>query len=171
MAEDITSRIVELFEAARATPGAEYDESHFLDFLLAEARVKGAVRNSFRGLRRFNAFIETVQLEFGVCFSLKDLEANYSLDQFAKRTEELQGRPAGSKRSLQNQRRAGAGIGPMLVLNLILFFIGLYVREIWWALILVVLIAAIANIRFIRFAKKRRSYLLELEERIAKGRI
>jgi hypothetical protein len=85
----IRSRILELFEEYRAVPGAPFDESHFLDFLLAEPKKREAVRNSFRGLRRFNAFIERVQYEFAICFSLADVEANYSLEKFAERVTQL----------------------------------------------------------------------------------
>lgn len=169
MTVDTKSKIIELFEAIRATPGAAFDEGHFLDYLLAEPGGKDVVRNSFAGLRRFNAFVELVQLEFGVCFSLKDLEANYSLDKFVKRTEELAARPAGSMRSLQNQKSAGAGLGPILLLNLVLLFVGFAARDYWWALGLVFLAAAIANSWFLRFASERRAYLKKLEELISKG--
>lgn len=168
MAEDTKSRIIELFEAVRATPGAAFDEGYFLDYLLPDPNGKGIVRNSFAGLRRFNSFIEQVQIEFGVCFSLQDLEAHYSLDTFARRTEELSARPAGSLRSLQNQKRAGAGLGPIFLLNLVLLFVGFATRDFWWALGLVVLTAAITNVWFLKFASKRRAYLRKLEELIVK---
>ena len=168
MAKDTRSRIIELFEAIRATPGAEYDDGHFMDYLLPEPGGNDVVRNSFTGLRRFNSFIEQMQIEFGVCYSLRDLEANYSLDKFVRRTEELLARPAGSMRSLQNQKKAGAGLGPMLLLNLVLLIVGYVVRDIWWALGIVVLAATIANTWFLRFASKRRAYLGKLEEIIAR---
>jgi len=45
---------------------APYDESHFLAFLLRQPDGKRALYNSFRGLRRFSAFIDEVKFEFAV---------------------------------------------------------------------------------------------------------
>ena len=102
-------RVVELFEKHRATPGAPYEGDHFLDFLLAEPKGKRAVYNSFRGLRRFNAFLDEVQYEFAVCFSLEDRETSYPLEKFVARVLELQESHRGSLKSLDHQARAGAG--------------------------------------------------------------
>lgn len=84
------NRILALFEKHRATPNAQYDDDHFLDFLLASPKQKRAVYNSFRGLRRFNAFLDEVQNEFAVCFSIEDRDANYPIDKFVNRIQELQ---------------------------------------------------------------------------------
>jgi hypothetical protein len=46
------AKVIELFEKHRATPGASFDEQHFLDFLLRGPRKTRAVYDSFRGLRR-----------------------------------------------------------------------------------------------------------------------
>src|SRR5262245_36245708 len=81
------ARILTLFEQHRARPGTPYDESHFLDFLLPDPQRKHAVHGSFRGLRRYNAFIDDVQLEFAICFSLKDRETDFSVDRFVARVE------------------------------------------------------------------------------------
>ncbi len=77
MDADARTRIIQLFEKHRAAPGAPYDEGHFLDFLLRDPKKERAVYNSFSGLRRFNAFLDEVQYELGVCFSLDDRDANY----------------------------------------------------------------------------------------------
>jgi len=82
-------RILAIFERHRATPGTAFPEERFLNHLMADPKGPEAVRNSFSGLRRFNAFIDEVQLEFGVCFSMKDLEASYSLPRFEARVREL----------------------------------------------------------------------------------
>jgi hypothetical protein len=66
---ELRKKVTAWFEKHRATPGASYDESHFLDFLLAAPRVERAVYNSFKGLRRSNAFIDEVQYESAVFFS------------------------------------------------------------------------------------------------------
>ena len=160
------STIVELFEKHRATPGAPYDEHHFLDFLLTDPKKPGVVYNSFRGLRRFNAFMDDVQLEFAVCFSLKDREANYSLPKFLERVIELQKSSRGSLTSLRNQIDAGPGWMVFVVGNFILLVVGIAVRNSGWALAVVVSIAVVINGAFARFAWNARSYLDRLQAKI-----
>src|SRR5688572_14968620 len=119
--QPLRARVVELFESHRERPGTPFDATHFLDFLLAEPKGKGAVRNSFGGLRRFNAFIDAVQLEFAVYFSIKDRESNHSVDGFAARVEELMASPASSLASLRNQVQRGFGVQVWGVANVVLF--------------------------------------------------
>jgi hypothetical protein len=116
----VRDRIVELFESHRERPGTPFDAAHFLDFLMAVPKGKGAVRNSFRGLRRFNAFIDAVQLEFAVCFSIRDRESNLSLDDFVARVEALRASPASSLASLRNQVQRGFGVQVWVVANVVL---------------------------------------------------
>jgi hypothetical protein len=104
-----SAKVIELFEKYRAAPGEPYDESHFLDYLLRSPAKPRAVYDSFGGLRRFNAFIDDVQMEFAICLSLQDRDANYSLAKFLQRVAELEKSPRGSLASLANQEKAGAG--------------------------------------------------------------
>lgn len=166
MVADVRARIVELFEKHRSTPGQPYDERHFLDFLLAEPKEKGALHNSFRGLHRYGHFVEEIQYEFGVCFSIKDWNATYSLDQFVERLTKLQQSRRGSLRSLQRQIHDGYGWGVVFVVNSLLVMIGYVVRDISWALATVVIIAVAADIGFAIHAWRGRSYLLRLRTRI-----
>lgn len=164
MTAEQMSRIIELFERHRETPGAPYDENRFLDYFLAEPR---QLHNSFRGLRRFNAFIEEVQLEFAVCFSLKDWESNYSVKQFAARVAKLQQSPRGSLQSLRNQSNTGSGIaGPAMIADFALLVIGYAVSDIPWALTVVLVMAVAANAYFAWFSWKARRYLQVLKQRI-----
>lgn len=111
--------ILALFERHRAVPHSPFEETHFLDYLLARPKGKSAVRNSFSGLRRFNRFIGDVQMHFGICFSLHDREANYSLEAFISRVKELKASHRSSLTSFRNQDRAGFGWGAVLVLNVL----------------------------------------------------
>ncbi|KPF69444.1 hypothetical protein IP84_06290 [beta proteobacterium AAP99] len=70
-------------------------------------------------MRRYNRFIDDLQLEFGVCFSLADFETNHSLESIVHRIAYLVANPRGSRRSLANQRRVGFGFGPLIVLLLL----------------------------------------------------
>lgn len=122
-------RVLSIFERHRQSPGSAFDASHFLDFLLDHPRSRGAVRNSFAGLRRFNAFVQDVQLECAVCFSLNDLESGYSLDRFLARVDELRRSPKGSLASLRNQKRAGFGWLGVVLGNLPLVLIAWLLRH------------------------------------------
>jgi len=85
--------IILAFDKHRAQPNTPFDDSRFLDFLIAKPGEKGCVRNSFRGLRRLNAFLNEIQYDYGVCFSLKDRETVYSLDNFIASIIALQKSP------------------------------------------------------------------------------
>jgi hypothetical protein len=111
----IQDAVLQLFERHRAAPGTPFEESRFLEFLLAHPKEKRAVHNSFSGLRRCNAFISEVQLHFSIGFSLKDFEANYSLARFAQRVAEFQASRRASLASLRNQKRHGFGWGTVFV--------------------------------------------------------
>jgi hypothetical protein len=94
-----------LFERHRKTPGAPFDESHFVDYLLAQPKQSRAVYNSFSGLRRYKAFVDEVLLKFSICLSIQDRDANYSLEAFVKRLIALQHSRRSSLASLHNQQR------------------------------------------------------------------
>jgi hypothetical protein len=160
------TKVLELFERHRATPGAPYDEQHFLDFLLPNPGQPRAVYDSFRGLRRFNAFIDDVQLEFAICFSLKDRDANYSLPKFVDRAIELERSRRGSLVSLKNQTRAGAGWQVAIFANFLLVIIGIWLRTEPWAMATLLVLAVSLNAALVRFAQKERAYLARLQHRI-----
>jgi len=159
-------KIVELFEKHRATPGASYDDTHFADFLLANPKRKGAVFNSFRGLRRFNAFVDEVQYEFSICLSLKDREANYPLEKFVSRVLELQKSRRGSLKSLDKQAKAGPGWQVLLLADFILLIAAFWFRNTSWAIAGFAGIAVFLNAWFFWFAWRSRAYLAALRIRI-----
>ena len=160
------TRVTQLFEKYRATPGAPYDEAHFLDFLLANPKGNGAVSNSFRGLRRFNAFLDDVQYEFGICFSLEDRDANYALDKFVERTIQLQQSRRGSLKSLDNQIKAGAGWQVLVVADIIFLIAVVWLKNNVWALAAIGAVAVVVNGWFVWFAWRAKAYLVKLRARI-----
>ncbi len=112
-------RILELFERHRKTPGAPFEESHFLDYLLAAPKKRRAVYDSFPGLWRLNAFLDAVQSEFSICFSLKDREANHSLDGFVRRVAELGRNRRSSLASLRSRQMQPFGWSPVVFFNIL----------------------------------------------------
>lgn len=166
---DTRAGVLEIFERHRATPGAAFEESHFADFLLAKPRKKRAVHDSFAGLRRYNAFIDEVQLRFSICFSLRDFEASYSLGRFVERVGELQASRRSSLMSFRNQRRFGFGWGAVVVLNAIA--IGLIALAGRWSeslAIALIVAAVLANVAVLRFFLRSRRYSLQLLSQLRK---
>ena len=159
-------RILELFEKHRAVPGAPYDEARFIDYLLPDPHEARAVHNSFRGLRRYNAFIGDVQYEFAVCFSQKDFEGSYSLSKFVDRVAELEQSRRGSLASLKNQTRAGPGWHSLVIADLVLLLLAILLRGNTWLVVTMVGVATVANIWFVRFAWRSRQFLSRLGNRI-----
>jgi hypothetical protein len=116
---DIRDQILAIFEEHRQTPGAPFEESRFLEFLLSHPKGKRPVHNSFRGLRRYNAFLEQVQMQFCVYFSMQDFDANYSLERFTQRVLELQQSRRSSLASFRSHIRRGFGWNTVFVLSLL----------------------------------------------------
>jgi len=96
------NRVLVLFDEHRQNPSAPFDESHFLDYLVDPPKVLGGFQNSFSALRRYNKFLEAMQLEYSIYFSVKDRDTNFSVENFVSRIERLRRNPNASARSLSN---------------------------------------------------------------------
>jgi hypothetical protein len=159
-------RIVALFEKHRVTPGAPYDELHFLDFLLPERQGRRAVADGFRASRRFNAFIEDVQYEFAICFSAHDRHAHHSLQNFTERVIDL-GRSR--RRPLwpwRNQLTAGLEWAVAVLANLVLLIAAAWFMDYAWVLAALGVVAVLVNAWFVRFAWRATTYFKRLALRI-----
>lgn len=162
MSPTIRDEVLALFEKHRKTPGAPFDDEHFLDYLLKVPNQTRAVYNSFSGLRRFNAFIDEVQLHFSVYFSVEDRDANYSLSKFIQRVEFLQTSRRSSLASLRNQLKRGFGWNVVVVLNfLVLVGLGAFHRNLVVAAFFVAL-AVLVNGGFLWSYLSDRSYNRQL---------
>jgi len=162
----VRDRVLELFESQRALPGAPFEEAHFLDFLLADPSSIGAVRNTFKGLRRFNKFVDAVQYEFAVCFSTSDFDSNWSVEKFVERIKYLQLSRRGSLQSLNNQERAGANWGAVMIADLILLSLASIFRHTWWVAIPLIVVALSVTVRYFFFARSQAAYRERLRSRI-----
>jgi hypothetical protein len=159
------SRIIDAFERHREAPGAVYDEEHFLDFLMENPKAKGAIRNSFGGLRRFNAFINDIQYEYGVCFSLADRDFDHSIDTFVERIKKLQKSRQGSLRSLRNQERAGAGWAALIIADVLLLGMAFNLRSMVLAGGFFIA-AVVITTAFVVFVRRENVYLRRLRAKI-----
>jgi hypothetical protein len=154
------------FERFRAMPGAPFDESHFLDYLLANPSGNGAVRNSFAGLRRFNKFMDAIETELGICFSQSDLERPFSVDAFVDRANVLQAERRGSLASLKKRERAGAGWMPVVLLDLLLCGVAAGFRSTPAVAVMALGLAIVVSGAFMVFAIRHRRHLARLRSSI-----
>lgn len=118
-----------IFQRHRQAPGTPFESDRFLAYLLDPPAPRGGLRNSFASLRRLNPFIDEVQLAFAIHFSKRDVEAEYTLDDFADRVAQLCSSPQASMASLRNARRRGFGWGAVVLLNLLLFSLAAGLRS------------------------------------------
>ena len=163
---DVRSAIIASFERHRAVPGAPYDEARFLDFLLAEPKGDRAVYDSFEGARRFGRFLEDVQYELGVCFSIKDRDAHYPLDAFIARVEALQRSRRGSLKSLRNQMNDVEGWGVLILANALFLGMKGFIGDSFWATAALGTVAAAVNLAVAAAIWRGRSYRRRLLGRL-----
>jgi hypothetical protein len=163
----VEQRVLALFERHRATPGAPYEAARFLDFLLADPRKKRAVHDSFRGKWRFHAFLDDVQMEFGICFNTADRDADPSLERFVARVEELRGSRRSSLASLRHVRQQRFGLPPVIFLHLFGFAAVAIAWRLWAPLALVPLLAILAADAWLAWWWRRdRAYVERLAARL-----
>lgn len=136
--EAITQKILDIFQEARKNPSADYDSSHFMDFLNDPPYEKNTIKNSFIGVRKYYRFMDALELEFGICFSLSDLDKYYSVDTLTKKVLARINKGKGNKMILQRrlEEKNSYWIEIMLFIIPILIFL-------WLGLHLITIIVAI----------------------------
>jgi hypothetical protein len=85
---EIKNRIIELFSMKRSNPKADFEDSHFLDYLTYPEHSQNNIKNTFRGVRAYYNFMALLELEFEVCFTLSDLDTLYSIDSLTKKVKD-----------------------------------------------------------------------------------
>ena len=166
MNEATKNTVIELFERHRKVPGEKFDPDFFFDFLISKPKGKGKFRNSFLALRRFNAFWDEVQLKFGVCFSIKDRESDYSLNRFCERIEQLQQSKNASKASLRNREKESFEWNIFILLNLILVVLAIALNEVFWAATGLWFGVAILNYKLVSSYLEEKRYISRLGAKI-----
>ncbi len=168
MAKATSYKVIELFEKHRKKPGADFDDSHFFDYLICKPKNIGAFRDSFSGLWRFNRLWDDLQLEFGICFSLKDREKNYSLSDFCSRIEQLKESKRSSISSLINREKVefewnlfiSANILVLSVATLLTIVSSVFVSASAWLLV------AFLNYVFISIHISEKKYVKKLKDKL-----
>lgn len=86
---EIRNKILELFNKKREKANTKFDESHFLDYLTFPPKNKGQIKNSFKGVRKYYRFMDSLEIEFSICFTLSDLDnPYYSVEQLTNKVQE-----------------------------------------------------------------------------------
>jgi hypothetical protein len=105
---EIRASVLRLFEEARQDKAGPFEAGRFLAFLTHPPATNGRrVSDTFAGRRRFVRFMESVQLEFGVCFTNEDWESGFTLDRFVERIVAKMAKPHLARR-LAEERLAEA---------------------------------------------------------------
>lgn len=93
---EIKTKILEIFQQERQKPYEVFQESHFLDFLTFPPHRKDNIKNSFRGVKKYYQFMNRLELEFEICFTLSDLDRGYSTEKITKKVIERIGKRRGN---------------------------------------------------------------------------
>ena len=119
---EIKNIILRIFNEERQKPDTDFSESHFLDFLTFPAHSKNTIKNTFKGVRRYYRFMGKLELEFGICFSIPDLDKYYSIDSITKKVIERINKRRGNlmilKRRNEEKDKYGFEITMTILLNL-----------------------------------------------------
>ena len=134
--EELKTQIIEIFQRNRQTPNADYDESRFLDYLLTPPASKNNINNSFKGVKRFNQFIDDVELTYGICFSSADLDRFYSVEQFTKKTKERIGKGRGNKMIIRQRLEEKNNYSVHIILTII-FLAVIFANKLHWITVVV----------------------------------
>ena len=55
--QEVKSKILEIFKSEKKNSSADFNETHFMDFLTHPAHQKNTIKNSFRGVRKYYRFV------------------------------------------------------------------------------------------------------------------
>ena len=99
----VRKRILTLFSDEQEKSGLEFEESHFMDFLTNPPHPKNSIKNSFKGVRKYYSLMNKIELEFGICFGLPDLDRYYSVDSLTKKIQDKIGNKRSNKMILQRR--------------------------------------------------------------------
>lgn len=121
---EIRNKILEQFQVARQKPNADFEESHFLDFLTYPAHKTNSIKNTFQGTKRYYRFMDMLELEFGICFKVSDLDKYYSVDSLTKKVLERLQKAQGNKIILKQrkERKENYLLDGVLIFLLLLFY-------------------------------------------------
>ena len=105
-------------------------------------------------------------MHFAICFSKKDRETNFSLEEFTQRVIKLKSSKRASLASLKNQMAQPFEINIFLILNLIGVFPIVFLWEYRGVVLLLISLLLAINLKLAYFYMKESKYLKSLKSRI-----
>ncbi|CAL2076329.1 hypothetical protein [Tenacibaculum sp. 190524A05c] len=163
--QEVRNKILEIFKKERNNSSAQFNESHFMDFLTTPAYEKNTIKNSFRGVRKYYRFMDKLELEFGICFSLSDLDKYYSVEKLTKKVLERIKKGKGNKMILQRRNEEKEKYIFELVLLIILAGL-VYWQGINWISILATVIFGIIIYWILSSKIYNKKHIKKMNERL-----
>ncbi len=164
METDIKNRTQEIYESYRSDPTEHFDEKCFLKYF-SKTR-NGSPREGLANHIKKGRFIKHIQLEYGICFSEKDIEKEWALGGFISRIKELQVSKRSSKASFRNKEKYGFELNLSIFVNLLLIIVMLGTFKYKIAFYFVVVVAVIINVFHIALYYNNKFYLARLKRAI-----
>jgi hypothetical protein len=102
---EIRESILQVFQTRRQRPNTPFDEDNFLNYLTYPPGRKGSVKGTFVGARKYYRFMDSIEIKFGICFRLADLDKNYSLQNLTNKVKERLSKKAGNLQILSQREK------------------------------------------------------------------
>jgi hypothetical protein len=138
---EIKDKLLELFKIERQNPHAEFEESHFLDYLIYPESKYHSIKNSFKGTKKYYRFLDRIEFEFGICFPLRDHDNNYSVDGLVKKVQERMNKGKGNLMILKERNKYRERYVPEIILILVLIGLYFWLGIHWFSLLQTILVA------------------------------
>ena len=121
--EEIEKRIIKVFESTRYKPGSYYNPQNFMNYLVSPPSSKNQIQNSFVGIRRYHMFMENLERAFEICFTLSDLDKEYSIEKLCDKIIERKNKAKGNRMIITRRIESGEKFYFELTLTIIAIFI------------------------------------------------
>ncbi|MFP9117129.1 hypothetical protein ACLI08_04985 [Flavobacterium sp. RNTU_13] len=132
--EEIKERIIKVFLQERQDIHASYNTDNLFSYLIEPPAKKGTLKNSFKGTKKYYRFMDGLELEFGICFRLAELEDEYSIDRLAKKINERLHKGSGNKKiireRLKEKHRYILEVILILIITGVYFWLGIHLISI-----------------------------------------
>ncbi len=161
----ILQETLQIFESTRSTPAALFESDRFLAYLTNPPASTGLrTIDTFEGRRRYVRFIDSVQLHFGVCFTVKEWERGLHLEDFVELVAQKVANPRQAQRLAQQRLKEAratlrgepikSGVYAIPLLVAVFYASELAIRFVVLILWLAIVVGVLSvNVRAYRYAK------------------
>lgn len=163
---EIKEKVLGIFHQHRQNPSLPFEEEYFLDFLLAKKIKQGSIRNSFRGLAKYNRFMESLQMEYSICLKVEDKQKNYSLDELVEKVEERLAHPKSSQAAMRYLLRRPFEWKLFLFLNAFLITVASLSYRLPFLFMLILMLLILVNGILINIHFREKRFAKNLAEKV-----